>query len=200
MLNKSILPLADAGIEVQFRRLPGGVHVIHLLASQNLPPSPQPEAEKELIPTREISPTPGFCVTTPPAPATTRPAAQSRNPLPYGVPSEPGSVSNTASLQTELRPLLPTESNSCRNWQDLFSAISAPSARPGEEANPAPSVDLVFAFAFLRVFLHVFAPPRQIHGLFGSGFAGLGSGCLEPASPIPLGTQLGIGPPPTFDG
>src|ERR1035441_4887596 len=65
-LNKSSLPLADARIDVQFRRLSGGVRVIDLFASQNPPPSPQPEAEKEPIPTPEIPPPPGFCVTTPP--------------------------------------------------------------------------------------------------------------------------------------
>jgi hypothetical protein len=40
------------------------------------------------------------------------------------------------------------------------SAISAPSARlPGQGANPAPSLRLVFAF--LRLFLRVSASPRQ---------------------------------------
>jgi hypothetical protein len=62
-LHKSILPLADAGITVQFRRLPGGVRVIHLFASQELPPSPQPKAEKDLAHTKEIPPTSGLCVT-----------------------------------------------------------------------------------------------------------------------------------------
>ena len=64
-LNKSILPLADAGIDVQFRRLPGGARVIHLFASQNLSPSPQPAQETQLIPTQEIPPPHGSCVTTP---------------------------------------------------------------------------------------------------------------------------------------
>jgi hypothetical protein len=40
--------------------------VIDLFASQNLPPSPQPEAEQELIPTPEIPPPPASCVTPPP--------------------------------------------------------------------------------------------------------------------------------------
>ena len=66
-LRDSILPLADAGIDVQFRRLPGGAKVIDLFATQNLPPSPQPEAQQELIPTPEIPPTPASCVTPPPS-------------------------------------------------------------------------------------------------------------------------------------
>jgi len=41
-LNQSILPLADAGIDVQFRRLPGGNRVIDLFTSQNPAPPPQP--------------------------------------------------------------------------------------------------------------------------------------------------------------
>jgi hypothetical protein len=43
--------------------LPGGVRVIHRFASQNLPLSPQPIVDKELIHTREIPPAPDFCVT-----------------------------------------------------------------------------------------------------------------------------------------
>src|ERR1019366_3920932 len=62
-LHNSILPLADAGITVQFRRLSGGVRVIHLFASQNLPPSPQPKADKDLAPTPEPPPPSGLCVT-----------------------------------------------------------------------------------------------------------------------------------------
>jgi hypothetical protein len=62
-LHNSILPLADAGIGVQFRRLSGGVRVIHLFASQNLPPSPQPKADKDLAPTPEPPPPSGLCVT-----------------------------------------------------------------------------------------------------------------------------------------
>src|ERR1039457_6678451 len=58
---------------------PGEVRAIGRFASQNFPPSPQPEAEKGLIPTREIPLTLGFCVTTPSAPAAS-PAAQSRSP------------------------------------------------------------------------------------------------------------------------
>src|ERR1035437_6649229 len=86
--------------------------------------------------------------------------------------------------RSEPRPSVPTESNECRDWQDLSSAISAPSARtPAEETIPAPSVKLAFAFAVLRVFLRVTAPPRQRPGLFGSGFAGgtfrVGSGLLQ---------------------
>src|ERR1035438_8061906 len=64
-LHKSILPLAHAGIAVQFRRLSGGVRAIDLFASQNLPPSPQPKADKDLAPTPEPPPPSGLCVTTP---------------------------------------------------------------------------------------------------------------------------------------
>src|ERR1039458_6339787 len=52
----------------------------YLFATQNFPPSPQPEAEKGLICTRKIHPAFGFCVTTPPAPAAARPATRSRLP------------------------------------------------------------------------------------------------------------------------
>jgi hypothetical protein len=53
-LHNAILPLAHAGIAVQFRRLSGGVRVIDLFASQNLPPSPQPEAGKDLANTQQL--------------------------------------------------------------------------------------------------------------------------------------------------
>ena len=36
-MRKAVLPLAEAGIDIQFPRLPGGVRVIELFASQNLP-------------------------------------------------------------------------------------------------------------------------------------------------------------------
>src|ERR1019366_7705439 len=45
-----------------------GVRTIGPFASQNLPPSPQPQAEKGLTHPQVIHSTPGFCVTTPPAP------------------------------------------------------------------------------------------------------------------------------------
>src|ERR1035441_9813802 len=51
------------------RHTSGGVRMIDPFASQNLPPSPQLQAEKGLTRPREIHSTPGFCVTTPPAPA-----------------------------------------------------------------------------------------------------------------------------------
>src|ERR1039457_3615348 len=57
-LRESILPLADAGIDVQFRRLPGGARVIDLFASQNPSPPPQPLPEQQLTPTQEIPPPP----------------------------------------------------------------------------------------------------------------------------------------------
>ena len=65
-LNQSILPLADAGIDVQFRRLPGGARVIDLIASQTPDPSPQPPPEKELTSPPQIPPPPAACVTPPP--------------------------------------------------------------------------------------------------------------------------------------
>jgi hypothetical protein len=37
--------------------------VIHLFASQNPPPSPQPKADKDLAPTQEPPPPSGLCVT-----------------------------------------------------------------------------------------------------------------------------------------
>jgi hypothetical protein len=64
-LNQSILPLADAGIDIQFRRLPGGAKVIDLFATQNPEPPAQPPPEKELIPPPEIPPPPELCDTTP---------------------------------------------------------------------------------------------------------------------------------------
>src|ERR1035441_4329901 len=46
-----------------------GVRRIGPFASQNLPPTPQPQAEKGLTHQREMHSTFEFCVTTPPAPA-----------------------------------------------------------------------------------------------------------------------------------
>jgi hypothetical protein len=81
-LRESILPLADAGIDVQFHRLSGGARVIDLFASQNPSPPPQPVPEQELTPTQEIPPPPGLCVTTP--------AAQSPHPPPFVGAWQPG--------------------------------------------------------------------------------------------------------------
>jgi indole-3-glycerol phosphate synthase len=65
-LNQSLLPLADAGIDVRFRRLPGGRRVIGLFASQNLEPPPQLPPATELIPASQVPQPPGHCVTTHP--------------------------------------------------------------------------------------------------------------------------------------
>src|ERR1017187_436398 len=72
----AFLPIAQRGvpfISVGAKSSPhptsGGVRRIDPFASQNLPPSPQPQAEKGLTYAREIHSTLGFCVTTPPAPA-----------------------------------------------------------------------------------------------------------------------------------
>ena len=46
----------------------GGVRIIDPFASQNFPPTPQPQTEKGLSHPRQIHSTFGFCVTTPPAP------------------------------------------------------------------------------------------------------------------------------------
>ena len=54
---------------------PGGVCVIHRFASQNLPPSPQPKAEKGFTCIREIPPALEVCVTRPPAPSPRAPSA-----------------------------------------------------------------------------------------------------------------------------
>ena len=61
-LHNAILPLADAGIGVQFRRRPGGVRMIHLFASQNPLPSTQPKPDKDLAPTPEPPPPSKPCV------------------------------------------------------------------------------------------------------------------------------------------
>ena len=65
-LNRSILLLADAGIDVRFRRRPGGERVIDLFASQNFELPPQPPPATVLIGEHQIPPPPADCVTTPP--------------------------------------------------------------------------------------------------------------------------------------
>ena len=62
-LHNSVLDLADAGIDVQFRRLPGGARVIDLFASQLPPTPPQPPQKTPPTPPPEIPPSSGFCVT-----------------------------------------------------------------------------------------------------------------------------------------
>src|ERR1035441_1253991 len=54
-------------------------------ASQNFPPSPQPEAKKGVIPTPGIHPALGVCVTTPPAQAASRPPVRFSTP-PHAAP------------------------------------------------------------------------------------------------------------------
>src|ERR1039458_8660317 len=72
---QAFVPIAQRGIplitmvaETFGRHASGGVRRIDPFASQNLPPSPQPQAEKGLTNPRVIHSTLGFCVTTPPAP------------------------------------------------------------------------------------------------------------------------------------
>jgi hypothetical protein len=50
-LRKRALDLADAAIDIQFRRLPGGARIIALDASQNSAASPQPQHDKDPTPT-----------------------------------------------------------------------------------------------------------------------------------------------------
>ena len=58
-------------------------------ASQNFPPSPQPEAKKGLIPTPEIHPALGFCVTTPLAQTASRPSVRFSTPTARGPHATP---------------------------------------------------------------------------------------------------------------
>jgi hypothetical protein len=61
------LPFITVGAQTFGCHTSGGVRSIDPFASQNLPPSPQPKAEKGLTHAHEIHSTLGFCVTTPPA-------------------------------------------------------------------------------------------------------------------------------------
>src|ERR1035441_32837 len=63
------IPFITMGAQTFGCHTSGGVRMIDPFASQNLPPTPQPQAEKGLTNPREIHSTLGFCVTTPPAPA-----------------------------------------------------------------------------------------------------------------------------------
>src|ERR1039457_761973 len=62
------IPFITMGAQTLGCHASGGVRRIDPFASQNLPPSPQPQAEKGLTHPRVIHSTLGFCVTTPPAP------------------------------------------------------------------------------------------------------------------------------------
>src|ERR1039457_5470789 len=73
---QAFVPIAQRGIPFIAMEAPtfschtsGGVRMIDRFASQNLPPTPQPQAEKGLTSPREIHSTFGFCLTNPPAPA-----------------------------------------------------------------------------------------------------------------------------------
>src|ERR1035441_6096858 len=68
------IPSLTAPAESPAYPTPKTARTIRRFASQNPPPSPQPEAEQALIPTHEIPSTLRFCVTTPPAPAAAKPA------------------------------------------------------------------------------------------------------------------------------
>jgi len=101
-------------------------------------------------------------------------------------------------LQSEPRPLLPTGPDSRRDWQDIPRRhLRSLRARPGAAANLLLSGCLVLAFALLRVFLRVSAPPRQMaHSLIGSGYAGLDSGRVS----YPLPRNRSISRRSRFDG
>src|ERR1039457_3780972 len=73
---QAFLPIAQHGIafitmgaQTLACHTPGGVRRIAPFASQNFPPTPQPQAENGLTHPRVSHSTLGFCVTTPPAPA-----------------------------------------------------------------------------------------------------------------------------------
>src|ERR1039457_6358272 len=63
------IPFITMGAQTLGCHTSGGVRTVDPFASQNLPPTPQPQAEKRLTQPQEIPSTLGFCVTTPPAPA-----------------------------------------------------------------------------------------------------------------------------------
>src|ERR1035438_10824925 len=63
------IPFITMGAQTLGRHTSADVRRIDLFASQNLSPSPQPQAEKGLTHPQETHSTLGFCVTTPPAPA-----------------------------------------------------------------------------------------------------------------------------------
>src|ERR1017187_4903869 len=63
------IPFITMGAQTLGCHTSGGVRTVDPFASQNLPPTPQPQAEKRLTHPQEIHSTLGFCVTTPPAPA-----------------------------------------------------------------------------------------------------------------------------------
>src|ERR1039458_4989837 len=63
------IPFITMGAQTLGCHTSGCVRMIHPFASQNFPPTPQPQAEKGLTYVRETHSTFRFCVTTPPAPA-----------------------------------------------------------------------------------------------------------------------------------
>src|ERR1035438_9198684 len=63
------IPFITMGAQTFGCHTSGVVRMIDPFASQNLPPTPQPQAENGLTHPRGIHSTLGFCVTTPPAPA-----------------------------------------------------------------------------------------------------------------------------------
>jgi hypothetical protein len=62
------IPFIATGAQTFGCHTSGGVRLIDPFASQNFPPTPQPQTEKGLSHPRQIHSTSGFCVTTPPAP------------------------------------------------------------------------------------------------------------------------------------
>src|ERR1035441_6580854 len=67
--DPSPIPFITMGAQTLGCHTSEGVRMIDPFASQNLPPTLQPQAEKGLTHPQEIHSTPGSCVTTPPAPA-----------------------------------------------------------------------------------------------------------------------------------
>src|ERR1017187_1276994 len=65
---QAFVPIAQRGVPFD-RYTSGGVRMIDPFASQNLPPSPQHQAENGLTHAQVIHSTFRFCVTTPPAAA-----------------------------------------------------------------------------------------------------------------------------------
>jgi indole-3-glycerol phosphate synthase len=141
-LRESILPLADAGIDVQFRRRPGGAKVIDLFATQNSAPSPQPEAVEELTPVPEIPSPPGLCDTTPPKPMGQLALVGQLGKLRAGCVPAPPEEPATLPINLEPHPPGPPPANPARSPRRPAS-VSRSHAPASDTINSTPLIDTV---------------------------------------------------------
>src|ERR1039458_4111185 len=182
------IPFITMGAQTLGCHTSGGVRTVDPFASQNLPPTPQPQAEKRLTHPQEIHSTLGFCVTTPPAPAAFLGSLKlPTSPFPPNVSDTIGSTplidtvpDILARIVARKRADLARQVQPLEDWERAaelrlpsrrdFRAALAGHMPPGP---PAIIAEIKKASPSKGVLSHDFAPPRIARAYESGGAAAL---------------------------